>query len=133
MSDRPTLDLRIVGRLHEVKTFERGPDVLVLQVTHGKDKNGNFRPSSFVELKVFPSKSDAVSRVRPDKGDMLECVAWGSTDEWTNKEGNKQRKLSWALSDIKLLERKAQRDNRRELQRDRAREPVIDDIDDIPF
>ena len=40
MSDRPTLDLRIVGRLHEVKTFERGPDVLVLQVTHGKDKIG---------------------------------------------------------------------------------------------
>lgn len=132
MNTRPTLDLRIVGRLHEWKTPDRGPELLVMQINHGKDKNGNFKPSTFIDVKVFPSKRDQLMRVRPDKGDMLEIVAWGGTDEWVNKEGVKQRKLSWAMADLKLVERKAQRDNRRELQRDRQ-DDVLMEIDDIPF
>jgi hypothetical protein len=127
---RHTLDLRIVGRLFEFKTPDRGPEILTLQVNHGKDKNGNFKPSTFIDIKVFPSKRDQVLRINPDKGDILEVIAWGSTDEWVNKEGVKQRKISWAMSDAKLVERKAKRDAQLAARHDP--EPLME-IDDIPF
>ena len=122
------IDLKLTARVHDIKVPDRGPKVLVMQVNHGKDKEGKFRPSSFFDIKVFPSKEDLLMSVRPVKGDTLEVIAWGSTSEWTNKEGVKQRKLEWALSHMEMLERGVDRGVNRAPQQIAP----IDD-DDVPF
>lgn len=121
---RQGIDLKVTGRVHDIKVPERGPKVIVVQVNHGKDKEGKFRPSSFFDIKVFPSKDDLLMSVRPVKGDTIEAIAWGSTSEWVNKDGIKQRKVEWALSHMEMKERATERAPRVQ--------PVVDD-DDVPF
>lgn len=128
---RQGADLKLTARVHEVKAFDRGPKVLVLQVNHGKDKDGKFRPSSFFNVKVFPSKEQQLLTVRPEKGDIVEAICWGSTSEWTNKDGVKQRTQEWALAHLEMVERAGERGQTRP-----RTEPIADvlmDIDDIPF
>lgn len=120
------LALKITGRMHDLKVPERGPKVLVMQVNHGKDKNGNFRPSTFLDVKIFPSKDDLFLSVRPVKGDTCEVTCWGTTSEWVNKEGVKQRKLEWALSHLEIVERLSDREARK-------LPPQVIDDDDVPF
>jgi hypothetical protein len=123
---RQGIDLKVTGRVHDIKVPDRGPKVLVIQVNHGKDKEGKFRPSSFFDIKVFPSKDDLLMSVRPVKGDTIEAIAWGSTSEWVNKDGIKQRKMEWALSHMEMKERATERATRTQAR-------VVDDDDNIPF
>lgn len=122
-------DLKVTGRVHDVKTPERGPKVLVVQVNHGKDKEGKYRPSTFIDCKVFPSKEQQLLTVRPVKGDLVEVTCWGSTSEWTNKEGIKQRKLEWGFAHIEMLERASDRNYARSVN---IPAPIVED-DDVPF
>lgn len=123
------VDLKITGRVFDVRTPDRGPKVLVVQVNHGKDKEGKYRPSTFIDVKVFPSKEQQLATARPTKGDLVEVVCWGSTSEWTNKENVKQRKLEWALAHLEMLERGTERNYNRSIQ---IPAPVVED-DDVPF
>lgn len=122
-------DLKVTGRVFDVKSPDRGPKVLVVQVNHGKDKEGKYRPSTFIDCKVFPSKEQQLLTVRPVKGDLVEVTCWGSTSEWLNKEGVKQRKLEWSFAHLEMLERASDRNDDRSSQR---AAPAIDD-DDVPF
>lgn len=122
------VDLKVTGRVFDLKTPERGPKVLVVQVNHGKDKEGKYRPSTFIDCKVFPSKEQQLLTIRPVKGDTVEVTCWGSTSEWVNKDGVKQRKLEWALAHLEMLER-----NDRSYDRGSQRAtPAVED-DDVPF
>lgn len=132
MADRRTLPgihANIIGKAHEIRVPERGPRILCVQVTHGKDKKtGNFKPSSFIDVKVFDSRGDMMDRQNPKKGDLLDIKAWAATDEWTSKDGQKMRKLVWTLDSFEVVERYLDRQARR----DPAGDITVDE-DDIPF
>ena len=122
-------DLTLSARVHDIKHADKGPSILVLQVLHGKDKKTDqFKPTSFFELKVWNKNSDSFLSVNPKKGDHVKATAWGSTDQWIDKDGMTKRKLVWTLKDIEVVERYIERMARKDPAGD-----IVIDPDDIPF
>ena len=90
---------KICGKVHEVRApVGKGPVVLVLRVSHGKDKvTGDYRPSSWYNVKVFAAKQAELGASNPQQGDLYTVDVWGATDEWTDKEGKKRSDKAWFL------------------------------------
>jgi single-stranded DNA-binding protein len=103
--DKPMqgINARITGKIYEVKTPPKGPVVLVLRVSHGKDKQtGNYKPSSWYNVKVFAAKQADLGAASPQKDDLITVDVWGATEEWTGQDGNKRSDKAWYLSGFTL-------------------------------
>lgn len=102
MSDTPMqgVSLKICGKVHEVRApVGKGPVTLVLRVSHGKNKDtGEYKPSSWYNVKVFSAKQAELAASNPQQGDLYTVECWGATDEWTDREGKKRSDKTWFLS-----------------------------------
>ena len=99
--DKPMqgVQARITGKVYEIKVPERGPVVLTLRVSHGKDKQtGAYRPSSWYNVKVFANKQTELGAADLRKDDLLTVDVWGATEEWTGKDGAKRSEKAWYLT-----------------------------------
>ena len=72
--DKPMqgVQARIVGKVHEYKVYEKGPADLIVRVSHGKDKQtGNYKPSSWYNIKVFLQKRAEVAALHLQRDDLV--------------------------------------------------------------
>ena len=103
--DKPMqgIQARIVGKVHEVKVPPKGPVVLVVRVSHGKDKQtGNYKPSSWYNVKVFAGKQADLSAANPVKDDLVSVDVWGATEEWQSQDGSKRSEKAWYLTALQV-------------------------------
>lgn len=103
--DKPMQGVRaqICGVVHEITVPERGPTVLTVRVSHGKDKQtGNWKPSSWYRVKAFGDKAAMLKDVTTDA--LVTVGVYGATDEWTAKDGTKKSDKAWYLLGIEVHE-----------------------------
>jgi single-stranded DNA-binding protein len=103
--DKPMqgIQARITGKVHEVKVPPKGPVVLVVRVSHGKDKQtGAYKPSSWYNVKVFAGKQAELAAANPQKDDLVTVDVWGATEEWTGQDGNKRSEKAWYLTAVQV-------------------------------
>lgn len=97
------IEARIVGKVQEVKQpIGNGPAVVVVRVSHGKDKaTGEWRPSSWFDVRVFGEKR--IAAVQLAKDDLVQLDVWGGTSEWTGKDGAKKVTKEWYCKELQSL------------------------------
>ncbi len=103
--DKPMqgIQARIVGKVHEVKIPPKGPQVLVVRVLHGKDKQtGAYKPSSWYNVKVFAGKQAELAAANPQKDDLVSVDVWGATEEWTGQDGSKRSEKAWYMTAVQV-------------------------------
>ena len=97
------VEARIVGKVYEIKdAIGNGPVIVVVRVSHGKDKNtGNFKPSSWYEVKVFGQRKPEAMALARDQ--LVQLDVWGGTEEWTGKDGQKRSNKAWYCKDLAVV------------------------------
>lgn len=103
--DKPMqgIQARITGKVHEVKVPPKGPQVLVVRVSHGKDKQtGAYKPSSWYNVKVFAGKQAELAAANPQKDDLVTVDVWSATEEWQSQDGSKRSEKAWYLTALQV-------------------------------
>lgn len=103
--DKPMqgIQAQICGVVHEVSTPERGPAVVTVRVSHGKDKKTDqWKPSSWFRVKVFAGKLDFIKHLTSEA--IVTVSVYGATEEWIGKDGQKRSDKAWYLQDIEVHE-----------------------------
>lgn len=103
MSAMQGVEARITGKVYEIKPpVGNGPVVVVVRVSHGKDKTtGAYKPSSWYEVKVFGQRKDEALALAKDQ--LVQLDVWGGTEEWTGKDGQKRSNKAWYCKDLAAL------------------------------
>jgi len=81
------------GRVGEVKTNQSGTMYFSsLQLSNGKDRDGNWKPSTFADIKS--------TKPLGNKGDVITVVGKYEVSEWQDKEGNKRKSHSFFVFEV---------------------------------
>ena len=85
-------DCRFIGTIHRIENKNTASGLKIttasLCVSNGKDDSGNWRESTWVNLKAFGKSAELLSVV-PDKGRAI-VKARFSPENWIDRENNKR-------------------------------------------